>query len=575
MQQSGFPSRLFTAVHVHLCPPALTSWETKVTKLQGFGYTETRFVSGLLAALALLAVLATTVITPLLQAAQPPHIAGAALLYSTYLGGGLGGVATAVGVDGGGNVYVAGLSYSRNIGPGPLSTIPSREHAFVVKLSPDGRHILYTAYLPASTIAMAVDRAGNAYLTGATHDAGFPVHHAPRPKISGFCYSWVPCEDAFVTKLDSRGRIVYSTFLGGSCEDWGNGIAVDSMGNAYVTGATESTDFPTVRAAQAHYAGPYPAGRHHGCLASGAPPQPWGDAFVTKLNPSGNRIVYSTFLGGPGNDGGAAIAVDGRGNAYVAGKAGFGGFPILHGLPTGKAAIPPHIFVTELDPGGKFVFSTYLGGSRYSGATAAATSIAVGRRGDIYLAGYAGSASLPTFRAVERGRGNRMCPDPVEGSFPCTDAFVAKLSPARPRLLYSTYLGGDRDDGGYGLTVDSAGNAYVVGSTQSPDFPVRDASQPHYYGGWCGHAPCTDAFVTKLNRSGEPQFSTFLGSGDNGNDLADAVAVHGPSVWVVGRAGSSTFPTVHPLQRTAAALPAAFAAQFRIPPYTPGPRKSR
>jgi len=364
--------------------------------------------------------------------------------------------------------------------------------------------LVYSTYLGGSSPSnlsggdgIAVDSAGNAYVTGYTESADFPAVNAKYPHLWGD-------QDAFVTKLSANGQtVVYSTYLGGSGLDQGSGIAVDSVGNAYVTGDTDSVDFPAVNAK-------YPQLRG------------WSDAFVTKLSANGQTVVYSTYLGGNDGEWGDGIALDSAGNATVTGMTQSADFPIIN-------AKYPHprggrdAFVTKLSANGQtVVYSTYLGGSGIDWVG----GIAVDSAGDASVTGYTESADFPTVNAKYpqlRGRG---------------DAFVTKLSANGQTVVYSTYLGGSGDDGGGGIAVDSAGNATVTGSTSSADFPAINAKYPHLWGSY-------DAFVTKLSANGQTVvYSTYLGG--SGQDEGQRIAVDSAgNATVIGDTYSVDFPAVN------------------------------
>jgi Beta-propeller repeat len=258
--------------------------------------------------------------------------------------------------------------------------------------------------------------------------------------------------------------LIYSTFLGGSEEDDGFGIAVDNSGNAYVTGGTNSTDFPTMNPLQ-------PAG---------------GGAFVAKINPSGSALVYSTYLGGSGGDTGFGIAVDSAGNAYVTGYTGSTDFPTMNALQPTYAG-SHDAFVAKINAvGSALVYSTYLGGSGQE----IGFGIIVDSAGNAYVTGDTYSTDFPTMNPLQPANGG--------GS----DAFVAKLNAVGSALVYSTYLGGSANEGSSGIAVDDAGNAYVTGGTNSTDFPTTPgAFQTTGPGG----------FVTKINSTGSALvYSTYL-----------------------------------------------------------------
>ena len=380
--------------------------------------------------------------------------------------------------------------------------------------------LIYSTYLGGrgeqDGFGIAVDAAGNAYVTGNTFFKTFPTKNPLQPAYGGG-YS-----DAFVAKINAAGSaLVYSTYLGGIGDDRGFGIAVDSTGSAYVTGITTSANFPTKNPIQ------YP----HGGLAF--------DAFVTKISPDGSALVYSTALGGGGNDQGKAIAVDTAGNAYVTGVAG-DGFPTTPGaFQTTWGGGSGDAFVAEINPSGMaLIYSTYLGGS----GSDAGFGIAVDSAGYVNITGYT-SSDFPTKNPLQPNFGG--------GSY---DAFVARVNPAGSALAYSTYLGGNSDDDGLGIAVDRGGDAYVTGITGSTDFPTMNALQPASGGG-------TDAFVTKITPSGSLVYSTYLGGsfGDAGTGIAvDGVG----NAHVTGYTYSLDFPTLNPLQARLGGRDDAFLAKL-------------
>jgi len=262
-----------------------------------------------------------------------------------------------------------------------------------------------------------------------------------------------------VTKFNPAGTaLVYSTFLGGSASVFypytaigsvGASIAVDSSGNAYVTGQTGATDFPTVNPFQATN------------LAPG------GTAFVSKFNAAGSALLFSTYLGGSNTENGAGIAVDSSGNAYVTGSTNSTDFPTVNPLQTSLSNVG-YAFVTKLNASGSgLVYSTYLGGSTsitpYTSVNTAANSIAVDSSGNAYVTGETDATDFPVVNPIQSS-----CPACSAGS---GNAFVAELNPAGSALVYSTYLGGSFFDNGNGIAVDSSGNTYVTGENDATDFP--------------------------------------------------------------------------------------------------------
>ncbi|HMD83784.1 MAG TPA: SBBP repeat-containing protein [Terriglobia bacterium] len=382
-----------------------------------------------------------------------------------------------------------------------------------------------SGYYPATHgYAIAVDSAGNAYVTGYTQSDNFPTVNPFQANYHGYGATG----DAFVAKLNAAGSaLVYSTYLGGNNLDVGYGIAVDSSGNAYVTGETGSTDFPTLNPIQAI---------NHGL---------YGNAFVAKLNASGSALVYATYLGGSYSDIAYSIAVDSSENAYVTGQAASPDFPTANPLRATKSGYSD-AFVAKLNAAGSaLVYSTYLGGSSFD----IGHGIAVDSSGNAYVTGETGSSNFPTVNPLQA----------TNKSTVGSNAFVAKLNAAGSALVYSTYLGGSYEDNGYGIAVDSSGNAYVTGYNASHDFPTVNAIQATCAICSGSHA---DAFVAKLNAAGSALvYSTYLGGSIY--DIGYGIAVDSSGeAYVTGLTGSTDFPTVDPVQATLVGGGNAYVAEF-------------
>lgn len=365
--------------------------------------------------------------------------------------------------------------------------------------------------------SIAVDGSGQAYVAGYTTSSDFPMAGDPYQSTRPGGGPSRPAYDIFVTKLNASGTaLVYSTYLGGSGYDRSEGIALDPDGNTYVVGTTDSANFPTRAPVQQHLGGD-------------------GDAFVTKLNPSGSGLVYSTYLGGSGLDWATGVSVGPNGRkAFVTGNTESTNFPTKNAFRTSLAG-KGDAFVAKLKQGGSaLAYSTYLGGSRLDEAR----SIAVDAAGDAYVGGYTASSDLPATRALQ----------PAKAGF--LDGWAGRLRIAplgTVRLVYLTYLGGDGDDFVAGVAVDGSGNAHLAGDTTSSDLPVEGALQPVIGGG-------VDAFVTKLGPAGDLVYSTYLGG--SSNDEANGVTVdRRGSAYVTGGTSSSDFPI------TDAAQPANNGAQ--------------
>ena len=323
---------------------------------------------------------------------------GAALLYSTYLGGGGDEQSNGIAVDTTGQAYVTGYTPSTDfptVTPfqATLAGGSKLGDAFVTKLSAAGTSLLYSTFLGGSSIeqgrSIAVDGAGQAYVTGHTSSTDFPTVTPVQVSLAGGT-------DAFVTKFNAAGTsLLYSTFLGGGGNEEGKGIAVDPTGQAYVTGVTTSTNFPTVTPFQATFAGGF------------------DDAFVSKLDVTGASLLYSTYLGGSNRDLGLGITVDGSGQAYVTGFTDSTDFPTATPLQATNAG-SEDAFVTKLNAAGaSLLYSTYLGGSGSDGGS----GVAVDGSGQAYVTGSTRSANFPTVTPFQAT---------YAGGF--DDAFVTKIS---------------------------------------------------------------------------------------------------------------------------------------------------
>jgi hypothetical protein len=379
--------------------------------------------------------------------------------------------------------------------------------------------------------AIQIDPVGNAYITGGTTSTDFPIVSGAYPTYGGgpsSCTTYAfQCGDAFVTKIDASGQsLLFSTYLGGSQSDTAFGLAVDSTGSAYIVGETYSSNFPTSMGAFQTAL----TGTHNG--------------FVTKLNWNGT-LSYSTYLGGSDQDTAAGVGIDSSGNAYVAGRTRSSDFPVTTGAFQTTAPGSQDGFVTKLNATGTALgYSTYLGGSNND----AANAVAVDSSGDAYVTGQTTSTDYPTMNAYQTtfAGGGTDCGSGII----CGDAVVTELNSAGSALLYSTYLGGSAEEAGSAIAVDSAGNAFVAGGTDSTNFPVSyGAPQPAYGGGsaHCGSAglACGDAFVARVNTAASGTaslaFSTYIGG--SGDDLALGVALDASGhVHVSGGTNSTNFP---------------------------------
>ena len=472
-----------------------------------------------------------------------------ALVYSTYLGGHDGDIGFGIAVDTSGNACVTGqtssgqtnsLRFSVGLGPevdldsGAISAdlqqaftdngFPLSQNATVLIMlsgsqwritdedqsTYDVRKNLRNNQLDVyeGRILIPFPITANAFQTGpgGTLDGDTLLGRAPET------------DDAFVTKLNADGTaLVYSSYLGGGSAEWGYGITVDGLGNAYVTGKTDSTDFPTANALQPNI--------------TPAPPleDQTSDAFAVKLDATG-AAIYATYLGGSDGEAGYGIAADTAGNAYVTGKTTSTDFPT-----TGNALkllnrdrdVDPNIgpleggadaFVAKLNPSGSaFVYATYLGGS----GAEFGKGIAVDGGGNTYVTGWTGSTNFPTMNASQPAIAGAI---DLGGEAEEADAFVAKLNPTGDALVYATYLGGDGGDFGYAIAIDTSGNAFVTGKTSSADFFTQSPFQSNK----AGDVDTDDIFVTKFNADGTvpAELASFSGTVETRRGVSVQYTIH-------------------------------------------------
>ncbi len=425
------------------------------------------------------------------------------LIYSTYLGGSTdsqGGNPTtfgnAIAVNSSGNAFVTGFTSAHGSIPPNSTSFPTKpastgcgtpitptncSDAFITELSADGASLVYSQFIVGLMgRALALDPSGNAYVTG-TSESGSPLASSIQPAYGG------GLSDAFVTKIDTSGNITWWTYLGGSGVDEGFGIALDHLGNVYVIGSTAGA-FPLANPLQSSFGG----GNE--------------DAFVAEINNAGNKLVYSTYLGGSGDDAGFAIAVDSDGTAFVTGSTQSTNFPNANALQLSLGG-SVDAFITKIAPNGtKILFSTFLGGA----GPDAGRGITLDANDDVYVTGQVGSATtevcvsgcdttsptnLPTIVPIDPNllnlQNNSIQPQ-CGNTSSCANAFVTEISSMGNQFLYFTYLGGSGVDAGNAIALDSSANcsqpsnfftpplgspcAYVTGDTTSSDFPVSDTS---------------------------------------------------------------------------------------------------
>jgi hypothetical protein len=450
-----------------------------------------------------------------------PLIIDPQLIYSTFLGDSGRDSGNGIAVDSLGNAYIAGTTDSL-ISPG----LPT---AVVTKLNPTGGAELYRTIIGGSDvdigIGVAVDGLGAAYVCGFTFSGDFfTTFGSFQPALSG-------PDDGFVAKLNSAGTIVYSTLLGGSDFEIVPDIAVEpNTGSTFVVGFTASNDFPTTASA---FQTTKPS-------SDGIP-----TTFVTKLNPTGSGLIYSTYLGGSQLTQGISIATNGlAGNAFVTGVTDSADFPTTSNVFQSNLAGSGDVFLTKLNHDGSgLVYSTYFGGSSFD----VGQGIAVDAGGNAYVTGITGSIDLPTSPGAFQTVG------PTLG---VQAGFVAKFNANATALAYSTYLHGSSADEAANIAVSTSGEAFITGNTTSSDFPVTaEAFQTTYAGN-------TDAFLTRLNSTGtQIVYSTFFGG--TGEDRGFDVAVDGAgNAYITGATDSTDFPVTKTIFDQDAHPTDAFAAKF-------------
>ncbi|MGC2238846.1 MAG: SBBP repeat-containing protein [Pyrinomonadaceae bacterium] len=489
------------------------------------------------------------------------------LIYSTYVGGnvefidiveGTGDSINGLAVDAGGSVYIAGNTDSSDF---PVSSgafqnemelrgddacliggpLPCGD-AFVMKLKPDGSDFVYSTYLGGhnsdAAFAIAVDSAGKAYVTGGTDpfNAGnfcinpylFPT--TLNPYQNKPCYGARRDSDAFFTVLTTGGDdLVYSTYFGGSDEDQGNAIAIDSAGNAYIAGESNSDNLPDKNAFQTK----------HGNNNTDV-----NDAFIAKFNPNetGNdSLLYASLLGGNGEDKAHSIAVDAAGNAYVAGETASNNLTVK--APSGSP------LDSNFNGGASDGFIAKIDPTNAVGATSLVSLTYYGGAGRDVINGV--TVEPATQRAHITGRTDNATGFPILNAFDTNvvgngEAFVAKLNADVTAQFYSSFLGGSSFDEGRAITLDAANNVYLTGNTISTNFPHINAFQNANAGGG-------DAFLTKISAVSTPSkpkilYSSFLGGAGSGNisgrEDSNGIALDKKgNVYIGGITASPTFPT--------------------------------
>jgi len=433
-----------------------------------------------------------------------PLVIDPILTYATYWGGSGNEDEGYVAVDQAGYMYLTGVTTSTNF-PVHNSFQPNNagaQDAFVTKFTPDGSQTVYSTYLGGSREDLGrdvtVDGAGNAYVSGQTYSTNFPLSNPIQGASAGR-------SDGFVAVFGPGGILLYSTYWGGNGDDDADSIALDSAGNIYVSGSTVSTNLPVINAVQSIFGGAI-------------------DGFVTKISADGSAILLSTYLGGSAVDVATDIAVDASNQVFMAGLTESDNFPALNALQPTRAG-GQDAFVTAFNVGGSILYSTYVGGS----GNDVAYGIAV-ETNHAYITGATESGNFPTVNSLQPIAGGR-------------DVFVTKLSPTGSAIEYSTYFGGSGRDDAQAIALDSAGNMYISGFTNSLNYPTTlNAPQATYGGGEF------DAFVMKLQPNDAVRYSTYRGG--NGRDIGLGLAVRGSVAYISGGTHSTNFATPNAIQHS-------------------------
>ena len=486
------------------------------------------------------------------------------LVYSTYLGGSNVDSVAAIAVDSSGAAYVTGTTTSTDfpVTPGTVQVIYAESTAFVSKLNASGTALIYSTYLGGSGTSygdagrsIAVDSSGEAYITGSTYAPNFPVTTGAYQTTNKAAVN--SAGTGFVSKLNAAGtKLLYSTYLGGTQTDTPYSVALDSAGNAYISGAATSTNFPTTTGA-------------FQTTNKSAAVYGWND-FVAKLNPTGTGLVFSTSLGGSsefyGSGGSILVAADATG-VYVSGSAFSTDFPVTKGayqtVNKEAAAQGSNLTLTKLNPTGTaLIYSTYLGGSGAGYRGDVASGMAVDKSGNAYLSGTTYESNFPVTTGAFQST-SKAAP------FGLSTCFVTKMNPTGTALVYSTYVGGsgfNYGDAAYGLALDSSGDVYFTGTTGSNDYPVTSnayqSSNPAYYNG-------ASVILTELNPTGTGLvYSTYLGGTTSFGDTGYQVALGSSgTVFLAGFTNATDFPVTgdaYQLTNNAGGDVTGFVTQFKL-----------
>jgi hypothetical protein len=461
------------------------------------------------------------------------------LVYSTYLGGSNEDSVNAIAIDSSGAAYLTGPTQSADypVTPGVFRTTYSS--AFITKLNASGTALVYSSFLGGSGgpsggddgLGVAVDASGDAFVVGSTYSTNFPVTSgayqitnkaAPMSGATGFAVKVNPAGTA----------LLYGTYLGGTLTDNATSVAIDSSGDAYIAGFAYSSNFPTTTGA-------------YQTTNKSAADYGWNQ-FVTKLNPAGSSLLYSTYIGGSGDygsGGNSYVAIDSSGEAYICGIALSTDFPTTTGAfqkTTGAGAGHSNITLAKLNSAAtSLLYSTYFGGSGSSYGDDAPGGLVIDSTGNAYFSGTTHETNLPVTSSA-------YLKTSASAAQSLPSAFVTKMNPTGTALVYSTYLsgsGGQHGDRGTGLAIDSSGDVYVTGSAGSTDFPVTSNAYQSTNAAEGNYGSVV--FLTEFNPAGTALlYSTYFGGTASFSDSGNAIALgSGGAVYIAGNTGASNFPT--------------------------------
>ncbi len=436
-----------------------------------------------------------------------PLVIDPILDYASFVGGNGWDWLNDVALDSAGNIYACGGDGSNNFPAGSQLTTPGADpNAYILKLSPDGRDVIYRTYIGGSGddvdyIHCDVQSDGSAVMTGLSWADDFPQLNSLQPVFGG------GDTDIFVARFSPTGEVTFSTYLGGDDYEGPGGMKIDGDDNIYVAGWSASSDFPVVNPIQGQRKG-------------------GEDGIILKLTPTGSSLVYSTYYGGFADDWFNEIDVDSTGAAYGTGYTSSSNFPVTPGVFQQFFGGAGDAFALKINPAGSAaVFSTFLGGSDDDESL----GLAVDAMGNSYLGGITYSNDFPVMSIQENNAGNG-------------DAFLTKLNATGTGIIQSTYLGGSGEDGVERLAINPWGEAYVAGWTLSDNFPLKNPVQSQRGGN-------EDGFLLKMNADGSALvYSTYYGGPSDDYPLGIDIDRVGGRIVVGGRTESSAFPTVSPEQ---------------------------